>query len=366
MDAESLAPAAKLSPQSRAKKTFSSEDSFFQLVRLLHAELSDQRKGAVNPVGRDHYPENELIRFRSVRSLSFPASEIEDIRRPKQGKGPWEVAVNFMGLTGPSAVLPDHYSELVIEQHKQRNSALKDFLDIFNHRSVSFFYRAWVKYRPTVNIEESAGSGYFSDPISSAIHSLMGINPEHMKSVRGLDARELIFYAGHFAGKSRNASGLSSLLSDFMNIPVEVKQLSGEWIEMDSDDRVQLPDIFGRSRNNILGEDFVIGEKVFCVENSFELLVGPVTRKAAAKIRPGSAKMQQFCALVDLYCGFSYQYDVRYVLKGGIRTAWRLGDEKSGLNIGWNCWFPSTGRTVETDEITVPYSVIRQNDQGMN
>ncbi len=63
------------------------------------------------------------------------------------------MAVACLGLFGPSGSLPDHYTSLVIQRLRQHDFALRDFLDLFNHRTISLFYRAWEKYRFTIAYE---------------------------------------------------------------------------------------------------------------------------------------------------------------------------------------------------------------------
>ena len=58
------------------------------------------------------------------------------------------MTVNFMGLTGPvrrAAVLL--YASSFWNGLRAKDPTLLNFLDIFNHRMISFFYRAWEKYR---------------------------------------------------------------------------------------------------------------------------------------------------------------------------------------------------------------------------
>ncbi len=63
--------------------------------------------------------------------------------------------VNFMGLTGPQGVLPLYYSALLRERLRARDSSMRSFLDIFNHRAISLFYRAWEKHHFTVGYESN-------------------------------------------------------------------------------------------------------------------------------------------------------------------------------------------------------------------
>src|SRR5271156_4640553 len=65
---------------------------FFQAVRLLE-RLYPERK----PVGLFVSPSTEVVQFSSVPSLSFPASEIQDLEQGKDGRP--HMFVNFMGLS---------------------------------------------------------------------------------------------------------------------------------------------------------------------------------------------------------------------------------------------------------------------------
>ena len=61
------------------------------------------------------------------------------------------MTVTFLGLYGTTGVLPRHYTHrlLEIDQYTRGDAGrpLRDWLDLFNHRWVWQFYRAWEKYR---------------------------------------------------------------------------------------------------------------------------------------------------------------------------------------------------------------------------
>jgi type VI secretion system protein ImpH len=113
---------------------------FFQAVSLLQRLRANMR-----PVGHFSSPENEVVRFRINQRLGFPASQIQKLE--VKGDAPAEMMVNFMGLTGPLGILPYTYSELILERARAKDYSLAAFLDIFNHRAISLFYRAWQKSR---------------------------------------------------------------------------------------------------------------------------------------------------------------------------------------------------------------------------
>ena len=109
---------------------------FFQAVRLLQ-QLRPER----GRVGRYGNPDDEAVHFGATPATAFPASEIQALE--PDGEGPSRLVVNFMGLTGPQGVLPLEYSELLADRVRQRDHSLRDFLDLFNHRIISLFFRAW-------------------------------------------------------------------------------------------------------------------------------------------------------------------------------------------------------------------------------
>ena len=129
---------------------------FFQAVRLLE-KIHTEKK----PVGDTALPYEEVARFRSRIAMDFPSSEIHEILQTEDGstdETKTEVIVNFMGMAGVSGVLPSHYTELVLDRIRHRDTTLWSFLDIFTHRAVSLFFRAWSKYRFPVGYERGDDS----------------------------------------------------------------------------------------------------------------------------------------------------------------------------------------------------------------
>ena len=171
---------------------------FFQAVRLLALGKTNQT-GPLVP---------EALRFSSKLSLAFPASQIDRVtfRRPPQersqesapdGNNALDMIVNFMGLTGPSGVLPAAYTELLIDRRNNfRDGAGHAFLDIFTHRAVSLFYTAWRKYRFYLSYEAGHRDGF-----SRNILDIVGVGLRHTQrrlkpDKGGVSDLFLIHYAG--------------------------------------------------------------------------------------------------------------------------------------------------------------------------
>ena len=157
---------------------------FFQAVRILERLRPDRE-----PVGFFTDPKSEVVRFGVPASISFPPAEIA--RLDVRDAGPATMKVNFFGLTGPQGVLPHHYTLLIAERERAKDHAMRDFFDIFHHRIISLFYRAWLKNHASVNYEKQSG-----DRLSEHLLDLLGQGVEFKD--RGLSPlqRTLMFYVG--------------------------------------------------------------------------------------------------------------------------------------------------------------------------
>src|SRR4051812_862350 len=168
---------------------------FFQAVRLLGRLAPDRA-----PVGREGPPDREVVRFSSRLSLDFPASAIHDLERPQDPDDPPAMTVAFMGLTGPSGVLPRFYTELLMARRRAGDRTPAAFFDVFDHRAVSLFHRAWEKYRFVVARERGE-----ADQFSEAIFQLIGLGAGVMRGRHVFPDDVLLFYSGFFAQRHRPA-----------------------------------------------------------------------------------------------------------------------------------------------------------------
>src|SRR5262249_36158429 len=114
---------------------------FYQAVKLLELLQPDS-----TAVGEGAEPEKEAVRFTSKISMAFPATDVATIHPPKHPGTPAEMTVNFLGLAGCLGPLPPPYTELILDSVRRHDTALRDFLDIFNHRLVSLLYRVRKKH----------------------------------------------------------------------------------------------------------------------------------------------------------------------------------------------------------------------------
>jgi type VI secretion system protein ImpH len=306
---------------------------FYQAVRLLELLSPD-----AGPVGEGTEPADEVVRFRSATGLGFPASDVVRLGASADGRGPWEMTVSFLGLAGGLSPLPRPFTELVLERTARRDTALRDFLDIFNHRLVSLMYRVRKKHRlalATVSPERTELAGH--------LYALMGLGTPGLRGRLGVDDRSLLEYAGLLAQHPRSMTGLEQLLTDYFGVPVRGEQFRGRWLELEEDQRTRI----GRlGENHALGESAVLGTRVWDQQGSFELRVGPLTLEQLRDFLPTGTAFRPLCELTRFYVGTELDFTIRLLLKADEVPESRL-DAAGATRLGWTSWLKTRPRAED-------------------
>jgi type VI secretion system protein ImpH len=316
---------------------------FFQAVRVLE-RLYPQRQ----PVGQGGEPAEEVVRFHAHPSLSFPASAIYEVTRPEDENQPAHMTVAFMGLIGPLGVLPRHYTELVLEQGRQKEYALRDFLDLFNHRLISFFYRAWEKYRFPISYEREIAKGEGYDAFSLYLFDFVSMGTKGLRGRLEVSDEALLFYAGLLAQHPRSSSALKGFLQDYFGVPVRVLQFVGQWLFLSNEDRSCLG---SNGANNILGESALIGDHVWDQQAKFMLQVGPLTFAEFCRFLPVGDTFRPIVQLARFFVGQEHDFDIQLVLKAKEVPKCELGKTgEDAPRLGWSTWLKTTEFTHDAED----------------
>jgi type VI secretion system protein ImpH len=372
---------------------------FFQAVRLLERMARERRlpsPGTVGsmvagegpgvrasqPVGYEAAPRQEAVRFRALPSLSFPPGAVCEVRQPDRKDVPpdeplpVEMIVAFMGLTGPQGVLPHHYTAMLISRVRKRDFALRDFFDLFNHRAISLFYRAWEKYRFPIGYERTQlagaqqllpspaagegpgvrGRGAAEDLFTQCLFTLVGLGTAGLRRRNQFDDDVFLYYAGLFAHYPRCAQSLEIMLADFFALPTAVRQFQGQWLRLGPDDLSALPSArMPGGLNTHLGTNVVIGERVWNIESKFRIRLGPLNYREFCRFLPSADRLRSLSHLTRNYVGPQFDFDVQLVLKAKEVPWCRLGgDGTDPSRLGWNTWVRSAEFRYDVDDAIFP------------
>jgi type VI secretion system protein ImpH len=328
---------------------------FFQAVRLLaHVYPEKQLLGSAARSGE------EIVRFTAwppeIEKLStvagFPASAIDIIQRPREAMAgkpavPAKMTVLFFGLTGTQGVLPLHYTDMLLARKGQKDHALADFLDLFNHRLLSLFYRAWAKYRPAMVYEACARARRQPDPFTHYLLDFMGLGTDAIRGQLQIPDEHLLPYAGLIAQRPHSASALRAILRDYFAVPVEIEQCLGNWYELSQDDRCYLaPEV----ERNQLGVGAFLGDKVWNQQDRFRICIGPVKLSRFQEFLPNGKTLPKVIELTRFLVGQALAFDVQVILeKEQVPDCQLLDKGDNAPRLGWMSWLKTKTQKFSAD-----------------
>lgn len=325
--------------------------TFFQAVRLLE-RLRPERE----PVGRFANPADEIVRFGTHTAIAFPASDIQsltlgdtvpagdagDVGRTGQAR----MAVNFFGLTGPSGVLPLVYSTHVRDREREHDATLHAFLDLFSHRLLSLFYRAWEKYHFAVAHERDQ-----RDRLTEHLRDLLGLGTPGLQERLAVPDEALIFYTGLLALPGRPVTALQHLLADYFGVPVEIEQFVGAWYPLDTGTQCSLG--AERDASDQLGLGAVAGDEIWDQQSRVRVRIGPLTRAQYDQFLPDGDAYEPLRSLTHFFGGGQIDYEVQLVLARDEVPACVLGEERGAMPLGWCTWMKTRPFARDPDETTL-------------
>ncbi len=314
---------------------------FFQAVRLMERIYPER-----NPVGLFVSPSTEAVQFSSVPTLAFPASEIQDLQTGKDGRP--RMSVNFMGLSAAVGVLPHPYTEYLLERARAKDHAAADFFDIFNHRIISLFYRAWQKYRFYIAFERT---GENDNVVSARLLDLIGLGTPSLTRRMGIADEACLYYDGLLAQRRPTAQGLKQLLEDYFDVPVVIEQFTGMWRRLPPDNRTVLSDGFTFSEQ--LGLGTIVGDEVFDQHGAVTVRIGPLAFDRYREFLPGAPASTQLREWLRLYANREFDFVIRLILKRDEVPQMKLGEDGlTAPRLGLVSWIRNRTLNRDPDEAT--------------
>lgn len=318
--------------------------SFVQAIRLLQQSAADQTTNNAH-IGGDALPTQECVQVGGVSARSFAASEVvslsEAVSRNNDLTAP-VLSVAFMGLYGQSGVLPYHDTQRIIDSGIKDNVE-RDFLDVFNHRMLSLFYRASVKYRIPVAYESGyAATGEDSKSegkgaaITRALFSLVGLGTDGLLDRLEFKDELAIEFSGAFSQQPKNAVSLEKMLRCVFQLQIELQQFVGQWLSLSQENQSEMPcPSKPLGQHCQLGSSFILGERVWDIAGKFRLRLGPLDRAQFTSFLPGSKNLVRLAQIVRLYAGIQLDFDIQLELAAEEVPQVQLGENS---RLGLETW----------------------------
>jgi type VI secretion system protein ImpH len=261
------------------------------------------------------------------------------------------MTVAFMGLTGTEGALPRHYTELLLQRAQMNDYGLRDFLDLFNHRLISLFYRAWEKHHCVVGYERARETGE-EDRFARLLYAILGLGTAGIRERLNGDDASLLRYAGLLVQRPRSAHALLHCLSDAFQVPVRITQFMGAWLSLQEEDWTRLGT---PGTNNLLGQTAVAGIKVWDQQARFQVRLGPLDFETFSRLLPSGRAFPTMIRMTKFMAGPELDFNVHLVLKASEVPPCRLRVTPAyAPRLGWTTWLSSTPRYSNAEDVMFP------------
>jgi len=318
---------------------------FHQALRRLQNLFADSPRW-----GTAARPSDEPVRFGQDPTLAFGPSMLSGFETAREDRPP-KLYVAFFGLFGPHGPLPLHLTEYARERIRHSGDrTFAGFADLFNHRMLVLFQRAWAASQPTASHDRPE-----SDRFRAYVAAVFG-HDSSLSERSAVGTWPKLQYAAHFANSTRHPSGLESLVSDYLGVSARIEEFIGQWLELPESSQWAL----GVSALvSTLGRTAVLGRRVYRCDQKFRLVLGPLSRAQFERLLPGGSTLPELRELVRAYTCDELDWDVRLELGAGESDQAELA---RGSRLGWHARLgarsagstehvivhPATGRTERT------------------
>jgi len=308
---------------------------FYQALRRLECLHPDKPRW-----GRALRPSDEPVRLGQDADLAFAPAPLAALQNGGNGT-PARLQVRLFGLFGPNGPLPTHITEYARERERHvGDPTLGRFLDLFHHRMLALFYRAWAQAQPHVNRDRPE-----DDHFAIYVGAFAGLSPASFRERDTLPDPAKFFHVGALVRQVRNGEGLVAILRHFFRVPVKIEEFVGHWMALGPGERTHL-----QPGGACLGRGAVLGGRVWDGQHKFRIHLGPLTLAQYRDFLPGSSLLRKLVDWVRLYLGFELDWDVRLALASNEVPPLSLDGR---TQLGWTTWLGRRKAAGDADDLCV-------------
>lgn len=294
----------------------------FAFLRFVEASAPHQAR-----LGYSQTPRDDAVRLGQYPSTAFAPTAVYSIE-PRGKRAAPMVRVLSVGLFGPNGPLPLHITEYVRDRIRNQNDpAPLAFADIFHHRLLSLFYRAWADAQPTVQLDRPGQNRF-------AVHagSLTGLGFASTRQRDSVEDNAKLYATGHFARLTRNPEGISQILAHYFQVPACLREYIRTWLDIPPEEQTRLT---GATLKNQLGFGVVVGARVSDVQSRFRLELGPMSLAKYENFLPGARNNVRLRDWLRQYIGLEFRWDADLLLRADEVPSSQLGGRQ---RLGWTTW----------------------------
>lgn len=291
-------------------------------------------------IGTARSPRDELIRVGQDASMRFEPSTVSSYDRPKGAEFD-RLGVAFWGLFGPNGALPLHLTDYALERQRQhKDTTFLAFVDLFHHRMLCLFHRAWASGQPALSYDRPD-----QDRFGDYLAALCGLGLPSLRQRDAMPDAAKLHFCGRLLQAAKNADGLLAIVREYFRVAVDITEFVGEWLPIAAADRCRL----GASpETGTLGQTAVAGAFAFECQHRFRLHIGPLTLDRFEHFLPGCEPLDTLVAVVRNYIGDELVWDLQLSLRHDQVPEPRLG---ANARLGWTTWIGNRRAEQDADDL---------------
>jgi type VI secretion system protein ImpH len=302
---------------------------YFSVLRHIERNNDDQPR-----IGESAALRDELVLLGQDPFMEFPASNLARVEQGNDEDKPLKIFVKYMGLLGPQGALPLATTEEAYHYTLANDDSFPRFLDVFNHRFLQLFFRAWANSRPIAQHDRPAADRFFA-----YIGSAIGCGSEPYRNLDSVPDAAKLCFAGLLGNQAKSASRLASALCGLFEVNAEVDEFVGSRLMLDPQDY----SILG-GRNNALGEGAMLGRSVYSVQDKIRVRIYTQSLAQYMRFLPSGDLCEPLADLVYFYNGAQLDWDTELAIPSRAVKPMRLGQFGQ---LGWTSWMAPDWSTTE-------------------
>jgi type VI secretion system protein ImpH len=257
-------------------------------------QLLEQAMPGHPPLGSTEHVGDDPVRFRPDPGMGFPASELKAIETwADDAQRPATIRTRLLGLYGVDSPLPTAFLD-DIAQRREGHEALQAFLDVFNHRIFTQFYRIWRKYSYPASFE--AGG---TDPTSQCLLGLIGLGIPGTARQIATPMSRFLALLGVMRLPTRNAEGIVALVR--LLAPNTLAKVTPHWPQKIA---LSHPASLSRERPVSLAQGTPLGSVGQDANSQLHLGLFTEDSKEASGWLPGGQLHNDLLVLLRVYLGW--------------------------------------------------------------
>ncbi|MFL9927189.1 type VI secretion system baseplate subunit TssG [Herbaspirillum lusitanum] len=323
--------------------------NFFQLCHLLESQAPHRPL-----LGEGDTPEFDVVRFRPFPLPGFPGSEVIKVELERERPhAPPSILTSFLGLYGVNARMPHYFTDDIVLR-REGSEAVAAFLDMFNHRIATLFYRSWRKYRYPLGFRPGG-----EDSMSGYLLCLAGFGIGNAHRKQGIPSARLLALLGLLMQRTRTAEGLVGVIRQMLpGALVVVAEFQPVWIRLSIQQGLGSRPKDGLAPQG-LGDGHVLGRGLWDRTQTVRLSIQPADAVQVNALLPGASLHADMMNLMRVYLGYKVDVELKLrlpvrlapvlALRGGRTEAEAKGEDAAARpRLGWTSLLKPVAERVVT------------------